>query len=147
MVTCVPIAKELHSFFVTYFMYDKGKLESLVNILLLEFYLLWDLFDPTFTQDLFAFMYHPPPLRQNPYQYSLSLPIMSSKEICACSDGSNLRTLRIQEKKSSTFQKIISLDDVLCHPHCATEVDRTKLDRVSTHVGERVNPNLSWVLI
>ena len=32
---------------------------------------------------------------------------------------------------------MISLDDALCYPCCALEKDRSKLYRVSTHVGEK----------
>ena len=38
---------------------------------------------------------------------------------------------------------MISFDNVLWHSRCATEVERPKLDRVSTTVKKRDNPNLS----
>ena len=139
MVTCVPIAKELHSFFVTYFMYDKGKLESLVNILLLEFYLLWDLFDPTFTEDWYSLTPPHPHLMHKPHQYTLSPLLLPPKSRHDCSNGMTLRILQTQENKSSNMQNMIRLDYVSWNTRCAPEVDRTKLDRVFTHVGKMLN--------
>ena len=54
-VTHAPIIKDLCQFFVASFMYDQGRLESFVNIILLGFYLSWDLVDPTFTEDISVF--------------------------------------------------------------------------------------------
>ena len=48
-------------------------------------------------------------------------------------NGRILRTLWIQEKKSSTFQNMKILDGVSWHPHCVPEVERPGLDRVLTH--------------
>ena len=53
----------------------------------------------------------------------------------------------MQENKISTFQNMISLDGVSWHPRCAPEVEKPKLDRVSTHGGVEANPALSWVII
>ena len=42
---------------------------------------------------------------------------------------------------------MMSLENISWHPCCAPELERPKLDRVSTHVGKSMNLNLSWVLI
>ena len=50
-------------------------------------------------------------------------------------------------KEELHFEKMISFDNVLWHQHCGVKVERTKLDRVSTHVGGRANPDLSQVRV
>ena len=42
---------------------------------------------------------------------------------------------------------MIILDSVSWHPRCALEVEITELNRLLSHVGKRVNPNLSQVII
>ena len=48
---------------------------------------------------------------------------------------------------SSTSQNMIISDDVSRHSSCATEVERPKMNKVSTHVKKRENPEKIRVLI
>ena len=134
MVTLIPIVKYFHSFFVAYFMADVGVIKTLVNLLLLKFLMLWDLGCPTFTEDKSAFTSPPSPLKQNPHQYPLSLPLIPTKSRRDCSNVRTLRTLHKQEKKSSTSQNMIILDGVSWHPRYVLEFERPKLDILSPHV-------------
>ena len=116
-------------------MTDKRTLESFVNIILLYILMLWDLVDLTLTEDISAFMPHTLPMSQKPQQYYFPLPLMPTKLIYDHSNGMNVRPLRNQENKSSASKNMFSLDGVLWHPYCAPEVERPKLDIVSTCLG------------
>ena len=123
-VTRILISKYFHLSCVESFMADEGKLKSFGYLLLLGFFLLWDLFYPTFTEYQSAFTLSPKSLRQKPQQDPLSLQVMSKKYRRACSNGITLRTLRAQENKISTSQNMMSLDNVSQHPRCAPEFQR-----------------------
>ena len=94
-VTRVSMENCLHLFCVVSFMSNEWKLESLVNSLLLEFSLSWDLVYPTFTGYLYDFNPPPTPLGKKPHQYSLSLLMMPKTVRYAHSNGRTIRKLRM----------------------------------------------------
>ena len=76
-------------------MTDKVKLESLLNIILLEFALSWDLVSPTFTGYLSAFTTPSTPLEYKPHQDNFSLTLIPKTVRYDHSNGRTIRTLRI----------------------------------------------------
>ena len=96
--------------FFAYFMAEKGILEPFGNLFLLNFSLMWDLVDPKFNEYRSAFTPPPTPLRQNPHQYPLSLPLIPTKRYALVQmEGIEGRYGRRK------IRAMISLEDVSWH--------------------------------
>ena len=66
---------------------------------------------------------------------------MTKKSRLVHSNVRTVGTLLAQENKISFPPNMIILDSFSWHLRCAPEVERPKVDKVSTRVGEREIPN------
>ena len=102
--TRLRIVKYLRSFLSCPLWLMKVHYTNFVNILLLDFFLSWDLVDLVFADNKFDFTPPRPPLRLKPQKYPLPLPLIYTKARCDFSKSSTIRTL-YAEKEELHFSK------------------------------------------